>query len=87
MTLLATICLCVIVACLGVCVFRVARGPHALDRLIGFDLVGVLLAVGSAQFAIVQENWAYLEISMGLAVLAFVGTVAIAHFVEREKLS
>lgn len=86
MMVIAGICLVVLVACLVPCLYRMAVGPHALDRLLAFDLTGTLVSAALAVFAILQGSWAYLEISMGLALLAFVGTVAIAHYIEREKV-
>ena len=86
MTTIVTVCLVLLVASIVPCLYRVAVGPHALDRLLAFDLAGVLVAVSVAAFAIIQESWAYIEISMGLSVLAFVGTLAIAHYMERGRI-
>ena len=86
MTTIGGACLVVLVACIAPCLYRIATGPHALDRLLAFDLTGVLVSVVLAVFAVVQGSWAYLEISMGLAVLAFVGTLAIAHYIERGRI-
>lgn len=86
MTVIVTVCLLLLVACIVPCLYRIAVGPNALDRLIAFDLTGVLVAASLAVFAIVQDSWAYLEISMGLIVLAFVGTLAIAHYFERGRI-
>lgn len=85
--LAATICLVILLACIIPCLHRIAVGPHVLDRLLAFDLTGVLTAVALAVFAVIERSWVYLEISMGLAVLAFVGTVAIALYVERKEVS
>lgn len=86
MTTIAAVCLVLLIACLVPCFYRLAKGPHALDRLMAFDLIGVLVAVALAVFALVHGSWAYLEISMGLSVLAFVGTLAIAHYVEGGRV-
>ncbi|MDQ4075864.1 MAG: monovalent cation/H+ antiporter complex subunit F [Chloroflexota bacterium] len=86
MTGIAAVALLVVVICIIPCVYRIAVGPHALDRLLAFDLAGVLLSLAVAVYAIIQGSWAYLEISMGLAVLAFVGTIAVAQYIEREGL-
>lgn len=86
MMTLATICLVIIIGCLIPCLYRVAIGPHPLDRLLAFDLSGVLIALAVAIFAIIQGEWAYLEISMGLAVLAFVGTIAVARYIDRGRI-
>jgi multicomponent Na+:H+ antiporter subunit F len=84
-TVVEGICLVVLVGCIVPCLYRIVVGPHVLDRLLAFDLTGVLILVALAVFATIQGSWAYLEISMGLAVLAFVGTIAVAHYVARER--
>lgn len=86
MTTLATACLLIVAACLIPCLYRLAVGPHALDRLVAFDLTAVLIALAIAIYAIVQQSWVYLEISMGLAVLSLVGTVAVAHYIGNEQV-
>lgn len=86
MMMIASVCLLVLAACMMACVYRIIVGPDAVDRLLAFDLVGVLIAVSLAVFAVIQGSWVYLETSMGLAVLAFVGTMAIAHYVERGSV-
>lgn len=83
MTVAIDVCLVALVLCLAPCLYRIAVGPHLLDRLLAFDLIGVLVAVIVAVFALREDAWVYLEISMGLAVLAFVGTMALAHYIER----
>lgn len=85
MLLIETACMVVLALCLLPCIYRIVAGPHVLDRLLAFDLVGVLILVAVAVFAITQDSWAYLEVSMGLAILAFVGTMAIAHYIDRER--
>jgi multisubunit Na+/H+ antiporter MnhF subunit len=85
-TAFATACLLVLLACLLPCLYRLAVGPTVFDRILAFDLIGVLLAAALAVYAVVQESWVYLEISMGLAVLALVATIAVTHFVEREQV-
>lgn len=79
-------CLLVLALCIGACLYRVAVGPDALNRLLAFDLTAALISLALAVFAVIRESWLYLETSMGLAVLAMVGTVAIAHYVGRERI-
>jgi multisubunit Na+/H+ antiporter MnhF subunit len=86
MSILVTLCLFVLIGCIIACLYRLVVGPDSLNRLIAFDLIGVLVALSLALFAILRESWVYVEISMGLAVLSVVATVAIAHFIERERI-
>lgn len=78
------ICLTILVLATAPCLYRIAVGPHAVDRLLAFDLTGVLVATILALFALVQDNWVYLETALGLAVLAFVGTIAVSYYIERH---
>jgi len=79
-------CFFLLLGCIVVCLYRLARGPRMLDRLLAFDLTGVLTAVAVAVYGILQRSWLYLDISMGLAVLSLVGTVAVAHLIARERV-
>jgi len=80
-------CLLAIGLCLAGVLWTVVAGERAVDRLLAFDLSGVLIAVALAIFSIMQQSWAYLETSMGVAVLAFVGTIALADYVRRGGVS
>jgi multicomponent Na+:H+ antiporter subunit F len=86
MNALATLCLLLLLGCIAVCLYRLARGPRLVDRLLAFDLTGILTAAALAAYSILQDSWVYLEISMGLAVLSLVATVAVAHLAERERI-
>jgi multisubunit Na+/H+ antiporter MnhF subunit len=86
MTVLVLACLLVLITCMGACLYRIVVAPDALNRLLAFDLMGVLISLAVALFVVIKESWVYLEISMGLAVLALVATIAIAHFIERESI-
>jgi multicomponent Na+:H+ antiporter subunit F len=81
----ASVALLVLLGCIVPCLYRLTVGPHTLDRLIAFDLTGILIAASLAVYATIQGSAAYLEISMGLAILSFVGTVAVAYYLERER--
>jgi multisubunit Na+/H+ antiporter MnhF subunit len=82
----ATACLLLLAGCLAVTVYRLATGPHALDRLLAFDLTGVLLAASLGIYAVIRDSWVYLEIAMGIAVLALVATIAVAHYVGGGRI-
>lgn len=86
MTTIAILCLLILIGCMFPCFYRIAIGPHALDRLLASSVNSVLITAAIAVFAIIQESWVYMEISMGLAVLSFVGTVTIAQYIERRRI-
>jgi multisubunit Na+/H+ antiporter MnhF subunit len=86
MITLVLACLLLLITCIGACLYRLVVAPDAVNRLLAFDLLGVLISLSLALIAVLEGSWIYLEISMGLAVLALVATVAIAHFIERGRI-
>ena len=86
MKTLYMIVLLVLAVALTPCLYRVARGPHRMDRLMAFDLIGAVLVAQLAVFSLLQETSAYLDIAMGIAVLSFVSTLAFAAYVTGRRI-
>ncbi|MFC3340650.1 monovalent cation/H+ antiporter complex subunit F [Paracandidimonas soli] len=62
---------------------RIARGPHAGDRVVALDML-CLLGVGVAALAaITSESMAFIDVVLGIALIGFLATVAFAAFIER----
>jgi multicomponent Na+:H+ antiporter subunit F len=66
-------------------VFRIIRGPRQADRVIGLDLLSVLLVALVALYAIFSGNAIYLDVTIAYALVAFLGTVAFARYIERSE--
>ncbi|TFL15664.1 cation:proton antiporter [Pusillimonas caeni] len=65
-----------------VCI-RIARGPHAADRVVALDML-CLLGVGIAALAAVaNDSMAFIDVALGIALIGFLATVAFAAFIER----
>jgi multisubunit Na+/H+ antiporter MnhF subunit len=64
-----------------VCI-RLVKGPSGIDRAVASDCVDTLTTVSLALFAVFSGRSIYLDISMTLAVLGFLGTVMIARYME-----
>jgi multicomponent Na+:H+ antiporter subunit F len=63
---------------------RLVRGPSMPDRIVALDLL-TLLAIGViALFAIREDQPVFLDAAIALALVAFLGTVAYARFLERR---
>jgi multicomponent K+:H+ antiporter subunit F len=63
--------------------YRMIRGPRAQDRVLGFDslyISGMLLIL---TFGIRTGSTIYFEAALIIAILGFVGTVALAKFLLR----
>jgi len=66
---------------LVVCI-RLYKGPSSVDRAVASDCVDSLTTVSLALFAVFSGRSIYLDISMTLAVLGFLGTVMISRYLE-----
>ena len=63
--------------------YRVVRGPHLADRVVALDLVAYVAVSLIATGAMLTEEGALLDVALVLSLLAFLGTVAFARFLER----
>ena len=68
---------------IGVAFVRVILGPTLPDRVVAFDMLA-LLAVGFIGLLTLKSGQpVFLDAAIALALVAFVGTVAYARYVER----
>ncbi len=63
---------------------RLALGPTLADRAIALDLLGAIGIGFIGVYALATERLAYLDVAMVLALIAFLGTVAFATYLERR---
>ncbi len=64
------------------CLYRVARGPTPPDRAVAIDTIGVMVVGICGVFGIVTGQDFYLNIAIAWALLAFIGTLALAKYLE-----
>jgi len=68
------------------CLFRIFRGPTIADRMVGVDIMGILF-VGITAITGILYNLSFLvDIAIALALISFVGTLALAKYLERRTL-
>ena len=73
-----------LVLALALSVWRLLAGPSLPDRVVALDMLA-LVAIGMlAAFAVAVGQAVYLDIILGLALVAFLGTVAFAYYIERR---
>ena len=63
---------------------RLARGPSLSDRVIALDLIAVLAVGLAAMVAFEADQAVFLDAAIVLALVAFLGTVAFARYLERR---
>jgi len=64
---------------------RLVRGPTLPDRVVALDLIGTLAVGMIAAYDIGVEEPVLLDAATVVALVAFLGTVAFAHYVERKR--
>ena len=63
---------------------RVLRGPSLPDRVVALDLLATVGVGIIAAYAIAANQPVFLDVAVVLALLAFLGTVAFAYYLERR---
>ncbi len=66
-----------------ICFVRVIIGPTMADRVVALDTVGINLIGFIGLIIILQGTIAYVEVALVIGILAFIGTIALAKFLER----
>ncbi len=63
--------------------YRLVKGPSMPDRVVALDLIGVILIGIMALFSIKFVSKNYFDAMLVLAILAFMGTTAMAKFLVK----
>lgn len=71
---------------MGCATYRVLVGPRAQDRVLGLDTLYVNALLLLLTFGIQTGRTLYFEAALIIAVLGFVGTVALAKFLMRGEV-
>ena len=65
--------------------WRMVKGPTAADRVIAMDLLSVLVVAFLVALSIHAGQATYLDVAIAFACIAFLGTIALARFIERAS--
>lgn len=65
---------------------RLLRGPSLPDRVVALDLIAFLVVAIVAIYSIASDQAVLFDAAIVLALVAFLGTVAFANYVERSGL-
>lgn len=64
--------------------FCLIRGPTGVDRVVALDLSGGVCLGLVVLLAVRFQQEAFLDVALTLAVIGFIGTVALARYLERR---
>lgn len=68
--------------CCFLCLYRIGRGPSAPDRTVAIDILGIIIVGFCGLLGLVTGKDFYLNVAMAWALLSFIGTIALAKFLE-----
>lgn len=63
---------------------RLVRGPSLPDRVVALDLITIITVAIVGLFAVASDVSAFLDVAIGLALVAFLATVAFAWYADRR---
>ena len=64
------------------CLYRIGRGPSAPDRTVAIDILGTLIVGYCCIMAVWTRQEYYMNIAIAWALISFVGTLALAKYLE-----
>jgi multicomponent Na+:H+ antiporter subunit F len=80
-TFLVTVAAGLVVAAF-LCLYRIGRGPSAPDRTVAIDILGTLVVGFASVMALWTRQEFYMNIAIAWALLSFIGTIALAKYLE-----
>lgn len=69
---------------LVLCLIRLLKGPSLPDRVVALDLMAILMVGLMAADALVTGDILLLRAAVVVALLAFLGTIAFARYLEKR---
>jgi len=70
----------------ALCILRSVLGPTAPDRVVAMDALTSLVIAAFVLLGVYYQTPIFLDIALVYALLAFVGTLAIAKYLEGRRL-
>ncbi|WP_203363152.1 Na(+)/H(+) antiporter subunit F1 [Bacillus sp. REN10] len=77
--------ICFSLAMLGL-VYRLIKGPTVPDRVVALDAIGINLVAIVAILSMLLRTSEFLDVILLIGILAFIGTIAFAKFLEKGEI-
>ncbi len=87
MSVLYDVFLYLLIGMCFMCLYRVIMGPTIADRMVGIDIMGILVVGITAIIAIKTGRMFILDIGIAWIILSFIGTLTLAKYLGRNKLN
>ena len=72
--------------CCALCLYRIANGPTASDRMVAIDILGTVVVGFVAIIMVVSGKTYLLDVALVWALVSFVGTLALAKYLMGKYL-
>jgi len=66
--------------------YRVITGPTTPDRVVGLDTIGTNVVAIAVLFALATDQGLFVTVSLVLAIIGFISTIAVARFVTEGDI-
>lgn len=74
-----------LILAMGLVFVRLVRGPTAPDRVVALDVMAGLTIGMTAVYSVYTREPHLLRVAAGIALISFLGTVAVARYLERTR--
>lgn len=78
------ISMALLLAALLLAFIRLAKGPGVADRVVAFDLIALTIVGFILIYTVHNKNAIYIDIPIVIALVAFIGTVAISSYLKQK---
>lgn len=65
------------------CMYRLIKGPSRSDRIAALDTIGINVLAMIAVISLLLHTQAFINIILLIGILTFIGTTALARYIER----
>jgi multicomponent Na+:H+ antiporter subunit F len=83
--LMLEVTLGLLILAMGLVFVRLVRGPTAPDRVVALDVMAGLTIGMTAVYSVYTREPHLLRVAAGIALISFLGTVAVARYLERTR--
>lgn len=77
--------LAMVIVSIALTFIRLVRGPQAADRVVSLDLIAVMIVAFLGAYAVHEKDTSFLDVAIAYALIAFLGTVALARYLIRSR--
>jgi multicomponent Na+:H+ antiporter subunit F len=77
--------LALLIVSIALTFIRLVRGPQAADRVVSLDLIAIMIVAFLGAYAVHVKDTSFLDVAIAYALIAFLGTVALARYLLRSR--